>query len=149
MISLDGPSGGAGLSEQPCEKSKLPKRNLIAVVDDDGSMREAVTGLLKSFGYDAVAFERAEDFLSSSQRRRVACLIADVQMPRMTGPDLHGQLVASGEPIPTILITAYPDPVVRTRALQAGVNCYLTKPFRDEELLGCIRSALDLSASDD
>ena len=65
------------LSERLGEKSKLPKRNLIAVVDDDGSMREAVTGLLKSFGYDAVAFERPEDFLSSSQRRRVSAARPD------------------------------------------------------------------------
>jgi FixJ family two-component response regulator len=115
----------------------------IAVIDDDDSIREAVAGLVKSLGYRAVAFGRAEDFLQFDQRSAIACLIADVQMPGMTGPDLHNQLVASGEPIPTILITAYPDHVVRTRALQNGVKCYLTKPFREEDLIQCIQSALD------
>ena len=102
-----------------------------------------MAGLLKSLGYSAISFERAEDFLNSDMRRSAACLIADVQMPGMSGPDLHGRLVASGETIPTILITAYPDPVVRKRVLQNGVKCYLTKPFREDDLLACIRSALD------
>ena len=73
----------------------------------------------------------------------VAILIADVQMPGMTGPELYSRMVASGQEIPTILITAYPDQVVRARALQNGVKCYLTKPFREEDLLDCIQSALD------
>ena len=70
-------------------------------------------------------------------------MIADVQMPGMTGPELYSRLVASGQPIPTILITAYPDQLVRTRALQSGVECYLAKPFREEDLLDCIQSALN------
>jgi len=118
------------------------KRAVIAVVDDDESIRKAVASLIKSLGHVAIVFERAEDFLNSD-RGRIAALIADVQMPGMTGPELHGQLVASGQSIPTILITAYPDQVVRTRALQNGVKCYLTKPFREEDLLDCIQSALD------
>jgi FixJ family two-component response regulator len=121
----------------------LQRTFAIAIIDDDDSIREAVAGLVKSLGYRAVAFGRAEDFLQFDQRSAVACLIADVQMPGMTGPDLHDQLIASGEPIPTILITAYPDQVVRTRALQNGVKCYLTKPFREEDLIQCIQSALD------
>ena len=115
---------------------------LIAVVDDDESVREAMKGLLASHGYGALVFDRAEAFLDSDHLRSTACLIADVQMPGMTGPDLHGRLVASGNPIPTILITAYPDPVLRARALRNGVKCYLTKPFREEDLLACIQSAL-------
>ena len=104
------------------QETTLQDKFLIAVVDDDESMREAVKGLLRSLGYDAVAFDRAEDFLNFDRRGRVDCLIADVQMPGLTGPDLHARLVASGETIRTILITAYPDPVVRTRALRAGVQ---------------------------
>ena len=104
------------------------KRAVIAVVDDDEIVREAVAGLIKSLGHVALAFERAEDFLQSD-RGRVAALIADVQMPGMTGPELHNRLVASGQPIPTILITAYPDLETRARALQNGVKCYLSKPF--------------------
>ncbi len=120
----------------------MPKRIVIAVVDDDESIREAVAGLIKSLGYFAISFERAEDFLKSDRRHTAACLIADVQMPGMTGPDLQSRMVAAGEPIPTILITAYPDQIVRTRALQNGVKCYLTKPFPEEDLLACIRACL-------
>jgi CheY-like chemotaxis protein len=69
-------------------------------------------------------------------------VIADVQMPGMTGLELHNRLVASGEPIPTILITAFPDERSRDRSLQAGVTCYLTKPFSEDDLLACIRSIL-------
>jgi len=121
---------------------EVPNRAVIAVVDDDESVREAVISLVKSFGYDAVAFGRAEDFLTFDHRGGIGCLITDVQMPRMTGLDLHARLVAAGETIPTILITAFPDQGARTRALRSGVKCYLTKPFRDEDLHACIRSAL-------
>jgi len=110
-------------------------------------MREAVKNLVKSLGYDAVAVDRAEDFLNFDRRVPVDCLIADVQMPGLTGPDLHAGPVASGETIGTIFITAHPDPVVRTRALRAAVKCYLTKPFRDEDLQACIRSALGSDAA--
>jgi FixJ family two-component response regulator len=72
----------------------------------------------------------------------VSCLIADMQMPGMTGLELHNRLVTSGEPIPTVLITAFPDERARERALQAGVVGYLTKPFSENELLAYIRSAL-------
>ena len=121
---------------------------MIAVVDDDESVRDAVTSLLKSFGYRAVPFEGAADFLNSTDLNNTACLVADVQMPGMTGPDLQLHLVTSGRPIPTILITAYPDQTVRARAFRNGVRCYLTKPFLDEELLSCVRSAIDTQASD-
>ena len=125
----------------------MPKTVVIAVVDDDESVREAVANLVKSLGYGTIVFARAEDFLNSDRRRQVACLIADVQMPGMTGPDLYNCLVAAGEPIPTILITAYPDQAVRSRALQNGVRCYLSKPFREEELVACLASALDSPTS--
>jgi FixJ family two-component response regulator len=120
----------------------LPQKVLIAVVDDDESVREALTGLLKSLGYRVVSFRSAKDFLHSRRRDGMACLIADVQMPGMTGPELYDRLVASGKPIPTILITAYPDEIVRARALQAGVQGYLAKPFSDGDLLTCLQSAL-------
>lgn len=126
----------------------MPKKIVIAVVDDDVSLREALTGLMKSLGYRVVAFQSARDFLNSNRLHSVACLLADVQMPGMTGPELHNQLVASGNPIPTILITAYPDETVRARALRAGVKCYLTKPFSEEDLLECIHSALDSHGAD-
>jgi FixJ family two-component response regulator len=120
----------------------LPKTPVIAIVDDDESVREALTSLIRSLGYSAVAFGCAEDLLKSKRRRRVSCMIADVQMPGMTGPELHNRLVASGAPIPTILITAYPDERARERALQAGVLCYLAKPFDEDDLIACIRSVV-------
>jgi FixJ family two-component response regulator len=120
----------------------LPKKAVIAIVDDDESVREALTSLIRSLGYAAVAFECAEDLLKSRRRRSVSCVVADVQMPGMTGFELHNRLVASGKPIPTILITAFPDERARERALQSGVICYLTKPFSEDDLLACIRSTL-------
>ena len=120
----------------------MPRTAVIAIVDDDESVRAALTSLIRSLGYAAVAFGCAEDLLKSRRRRSVSCVVADVQMPGMTGVELHDRLVASGEPIPTILITAFPDERARKRALQAGVIGYLTKPFSEDELLACIRSTL-------
>ena len=87
-------------------------------------------------------FECAEDFLKSSRCCSLSCVITDVQMPGMSGVELHNRLVTSGEPIPVILITAFPDEGARERALQAGVVCYLGKPFSEDDLLACIRSTL-------
>jgi FixJ family two-component response regulator len=121
----------------------VPKaRKLISIVDDDRAMREALDGLVKSVGYEAASLASAEAFLGSRDARRTSCLIADMQMPGMTGLELHQRLAASGKAIPTILITAYPDEGVRKRALAAGVVGYLSKPFEEDDLLACIRSAL-------
>jgi FixJ family two-component response regulator len=120
-------------------KTKTP----ISVVDDDESMRGAVRGLVKSLGYSAVVFVSGEEFLNSWQLARTSCLIADVQMPGMTGLDLDRRLVALGKTIPTILITAYSDDRVRARALADGVVCYLNKPFDANDLPACLRLPLD------
>jgi len=123
----------------------MPKsKPLISVVDDDEAMREALGLLMKSLGYTAEAFASAEDFLSSRQIPGTSCLIADVQMPGMTGLELYHHLVAAGKTIPTILITAYPDDSMRERALGDGVVCYLSKPFDENDLLACIRSSITL-----
>jgi FixJ family two-component response regulator len=119
---------------------------LISVVDDDESMREAVRGLMKSLGYAAEAFASAEEFLSSHQVPSTSCLIADVQMPGMTGLELHRHLVATGKTIPTILITAFPDDSMRERALEDGVVGYLSKPFNENDLLACIHSSFPSEA---
>ena len=121
----------------------MAQKHLICIVDDDDSVREATKGLMKSLGFAAETFASAEDFLKSNHLNRVSCLIADVQMPGMTGVELHTHLASSGSPIPTILVTAYPDDRVRMRALEAGVICYLTKPFAERDLLACIDSALE------
>lgn len=117
---------------------------MISIVDDDESVREATRGLMNSLGFMAEAFASAEDFLTSERAQRTACLIADMQMPGMTGLELHARLVASGRTIPMILITGYPDDRSRARALKAGISYYLTKPFSEDALLSCIRSALEL-----
>jgi FixJ family two-component response regulator len=88
----------------------------VAIVDDDQSVREALTSLVRALGYVAVTFECAEDLLKSRRRASVSCLITDLQMPGMTGLDLHHRLAASCKPIPTILITAFPDERARERA---------------------------------
>jgi FixJ family two-component response regulator len=123
----------------------VPKsKTLISVVDDDESMREASKGLMKSLGFTAEAFSSAEEFLKSRKVPRTSCLIADVQMPGITGPELHRHLLAAGNPIPIILITAYPDNRARERAFGDGVVCYLSKPFDESDLLACIRSSLNM-----
>ena len=121
-------------------------QSVIAIVDDDESLREALTSLLKSHGHEVVRYPTAGEFIASADRTRVGCLIADVNMPGMTGLQLHDRLLELGEPIPTIIITAYPKEQDRKRILDTE-QCYLTKPFREEELLACVRSALDRSAS--
>jgi FixJ family two-component response regulator len=122
--------------------AELPRTAVIAIVDDDHSVREALASLVRSLGYAAMAFECAEDLLKSKRRRSVSCLIADVQMPGMTGLELYHHLSASGKPIPTILITAFPEDNLRKRALASGVFGYLSKPFEGDDLLACIRAAL-------
>jgi FixJ family two-component response regulator len=121
----------------------LPGKVVISIVDDDDSAREGVTDLVGTLGFSVHSFPSAADFLSSDQLHFTSCLIADVQMPGMTGLELHDRLVASGLAIPTILITAYPDERIRVRALRAGVVCYLIKPFAEEDFLDCIRLALN------
>ena len=121
----------------------MPNKPLISIVDDDEAVREATKGLMRALGFLAETFGSAEDFLNFDRLHSTACLIADVQMPQMSGLDLHRHLVASGVSIPTILITAYPDDSVRARALKAGIVGYLTKPFNKDDLLVYIHSALD------
>lgn len=115
---------------------------LISVIDNDASVRGAITGLVRALGFTAEEFQSATDFLQSDHVLRTDCLIADMQMPGMTGLELHRRLAALGTPIPTVLVTAYPDDTTRTRALKAGVRCYLAKPCKPDDLLDCIRSAL-------
>jgi FixJ family two-component response regulator len=115
---------------------------LISIVDDNQDFREALTSLIRSLGYRVRAFSSAPAFLASQNLANTSCLIADIQMPAMTGFELYRRLLESGHAIPTILVTAYPDDDVRARALSAGVICYLSKPFKGDELFACIRAAL-------
>jgi FixJ family two-component response regulator len=116
-------------------------QRLIAIVDDDESVREATKDLMRSMGLAVEAFACGEDFLRSPHLSRTACLVADINMPGMSGLDLHRHLSARNKSIPTILVTAYPNDSVRVRALSAGVICYLEKPFSEDDLINGIRSA--------
>ena len=120
----------------------MPKASLVSVVEDDQFFRESMRRLMRSFGYTVEAFPSAADFLASPCLVETGCLIADVHMPRMTGLELHRHLIEMGHAIPTILVTAYPDIDVRTRALKDGVVCYLRKPVDENHLMRCLRAAL-------
>ncbi len=97
---------------------------------------------MRSLGYTVEEFPSAADFLASPRLVETACLIADVQMPGMTGAELHRHLIDSGFAIPTILVTAYHNDDVRIRALSEGVVCYLRKPIDEKHLSRCLREAL-------
>ena len=125
--------------------SELRSGALISIVDDDELVRLSVGRLMKAHGYLVETFESGASLLDSEHLAQTDCLITDVQMPGMSGPELHGRLIAAGLPIPTILITGHPDEGVRARALQAGVFRYLTKPIDGADLIACIRSALEES----
>ena len=118
------------------------KKVLVSVVDDDQFFRESMCRLMRSLGYAADLFASAAELLASPRLAETACLIADVQMPAMTGLELHRRLVETGQAIPTILMTAFPNDVDRARALHDGVMCYLRKPAEEEHLTRCVREAL-------
>ena len=120
----------------------MTKRTLISVVEDDQPFRESMRKLMLSLGYTVEAFASASDFLASPLLPATGCLVTDVQMPGMSGVELHRHLMDTGYAIPTILVTAYPDEKTRNRALKDGVVGYLSKPVDDDHLERCLRSAL-------
>jgi FixJ family two-component response regulator len=121
----------------------LEKTNMVAIVDDDDSIRSALQGLLKAVGLPAQAFASAEEFLKSGQQRHAACLIADIRMPGMSGLELQAKLNAEVSRIPMIFITAHGDEKMRMQALRAGAVEFMAKPFDDEALLESVRAALE------
>ena len=116
--------------------------SLIAVVDDDLAIREAATSLLKSNGFRTHVFPSAEAFLNSPYLLETKCLILDVQMPGMSGLELQRQLIASGQRIPIIFISAHESQDIRREVLRVGAVTFLGKPFSEEALLPAIRRAL-------
>ena len=119
------------------------KSRLVAILDDDELMRGALQGLLKAVGLPAQAFASAEEFLKSEQRQQIACLIADIRMPGMSGLELQAELNNERCRIPIIFITAHGDEKMRMQALRAGAVEFLAKPFDDEVLLESVRAALE------
>ena len=121
---------------------------LVAIVDDDESVRDAVGSLFRSIGFQAEPFAGGQEFLGSPKLRAFRCLILDVQMPGMDGLELQQRLAAVSFPIPIIFITAYNDEDVRTRAMRGGAVSFLTKPFSEDALLGAVQSAIEVEVLD-
>ena len=116
--------------------------HVISVVDDDASVRAAADNLLSSHGYMVHTFASAEDFLRSARLEDTSFVVADVQMPVMSGLDLLQHMRTLGNDAPFVFITAFPDDSVRARALKAGAICFLAKPFAGPVLINCIENAL-------
>jgi FixJ family two-component response regulator len=122
----------------------LSTHSVISVVDDDASVRVALNNLLSSQGYMVHTFASAEEFLRSAHLDESSCVIADVQMPIMSGLDLLTHMRTKGFSAPFILITAFPEESIRARALKAGATCFLAKPFAAPTLITCVETALKL-----
>jgi FixJ family two-component response regulator len=119
--------------------SKLP---VVAIIDDDASVRATTDSLVRSLGYVVCTFASAEDFLRSNRLDDLSCVIADVQMPGMSGVELQAHLLAQGNSVPFIFFTAFPNDQIRAQALKAGAICYLTKPFDGDSLVQGLQVAL-------
>jgi FixJ family two-component response regulator len=120
----------------------MSKPSLVSVVDDDESVRESLPDLLREFGFAVQAFSSAEDFLSSAFLGQTRCLILDIAMPGMTGPDLQRELTIRRHDIPIVFITADRDATVRPRMLANGAVECLFKPFSEAALLQALNAAL-------
>jgi FixJ family two-component response regulator len=125
----------------------LSETAIIAVVDDDESVRATTDSLVRSLGYRVHTFASAEDFLRSSSLSDTSCVIADVHMPGMSGVELQTHLLTRGSRLPFIFITAFPDERIRARALRAGAIGYLTKPVEEHSFIQCLNTALERHGS--
>jgi FixJ family two-component response regulator len=119
--------------------------SLVAVVDDDQSVRESLPDLLREFGFRSQAFSSAEEFLASKYVGETRCLILDIAMPGMSGPDLQRELMLRRQQIPIVFITAHGDETVRPRVLEQGAVECLIKPFSDTALRDAVNAALRLT----
>ena len=125
------------------DMSSVKRTNLVAVVDDDDLLRDALRRLLKASGLGAISFESAEDLLNSGRLSEIACLIADVRMPGISGLELQARLKTERIWIPIIFITAHGDAKMRIQAMRDGAVEFLTKPFDNAVLIEMVRSALE------
>ena len=115
---------------------------MIAIVDDDGSVRSAISHLLRSFGYDPLHLSRRKSSCAQALCRTISCVVTDVKMPGMTGVELQHCLIAAGHRLPIIFMTAFPEESVKLRALSAGAHGFLTKPCDPQSLINCVETAL-------
>jgi FixJ family two-component response regulator len=127
---------------QPHEESVIPLRPLVSVVDDDESVRESLPDLLREFGFAVRAFSSADEFLTSDCIAQTRCLILDVAMPGMTGPELQRELTRRRRSIPIVFMTAHRDETIRPRLLKQGAVECLFKPFSDVALREALDAAL-------
>ena len=123
----------------------MSKRPLVSVVDDDESVRESLPDLLREFGYSAKAFSSAEEFLASGYVEKTGCLIADIAMPGMSGPELQRELKRREHRIPTIFITAHGPERIRADLMEQGAVACLPKPFSDEALLDALNTGFGMT----
>ena len=129
--------------ESPKERGDEKRQLLSVVVDDDVSVRESLPDLLREFGFAARAFSSAKEFLSSGCVDETSCLLLDIAMPGMSGPELYQELKRLGQEIPVIFITGQRDETIRARVLKQGAAGFLLKPFADADLLAAIKTALE------
>jgi FixJ family two-component response regulator len=127
----------------------MPKARLVSIVEDDRFFRESLIRLLKSLGYSVQGFPSAAAFLDSPSLAKTVVLISDIYMPAMNGLELYRTLISTGRPIPTILMTSYPDDAVEARARSEGVVCYLRKPVDERHLARCLRLAIGPGETDE
>ena len=120
----------------------MAAEHLISIIDDDPSMREALAGLVRSFGHDVRAFSSAEEFLASGELDQFSCTITDIQMPGMNGFELKRQLSLRHGEVPVIMITARTEPDLEKRAMSSGAAYFLRKPVPAETLMCCLEKAL-------
>ena len=138
-VSTSVQSAHFDLQQQDAGVRKTP---MISIVDDDRAVRAATKGLVRSLGYDVSTFASAEEFLTSERLHDTSCLITDLHMPGLSGIELQDRLIAQGHHLPIVFITGFPEESLRTRALEAGAICFLTKPYSDDRLIDCLDRAL-------
>src|SRR5258707_11615337 len=144
------PTGPASIRRQPKgrrerhEEFVMAVRALVTVIDDDESVRESLPDLLRAFGFVVRAFSSAEEFLASNCVGQTRCLILDIVMPGMTGPDLQRELKLRRQRIPIVFITAHRNEAIRTRVLEEGAVECLFKPFSDTAVLEALNTALQV-----
>ena len=129
---------------QPDERRRSKATvSLIGVVDDDEAVRDSLSMLLQSAGYKCAVFPSAEAFLASGSLEQTDCMVLDVRMPGMSGPELQSKIRESNRTVPVIFVTAQANEELRTQAMRDGAIAFLNKPFSDEDLLDAIRAVVD------
>jgi FixJ family two-component response regulator len=125
------------------------KTGIIAIVDDDGALREALRSVMKAAGFSARTFDSAEEFLACGDCDETACLILDVRLPGMSGIELQRRLADAGSTLPIIFVTAHGDEALRDSLMRAGASAFFYKPVRSDALLKEIHIALDKASAEE